>query len=399
MLFLECLFWFCVFIIFFNYAGYALVAYLFSQLRRRKRIIHTAELPSISFIVAAFNEEDCIEKKIINSLEQDYPSDRIEFIFVSDGSSDATPDIISRYSRIKLLHQPQRGGKSAALNRAVKAAKNEVLIFSDANTLLNKKAVRIMAAHYADPIVGGVSGEKKVLVPTYSADEVVNSEGLYWKYESTLKKIDSDFWSVVGAAGELFSVRRELYEPLPHHVILDDFLLSMKVALKGFRIIYEPKAFATELPSFSVADEHKRKVRIAAGGFQAISMLPRALQFWKHWKLSFLYISHRVLRWAVTPFCLVLALVTNFVLAADGAFLYLAILALQLAFYASALVLHLFPGLGKTAKPLKLSYYFVFMNISVIQGFFRFLRRNQPSTWEKARRSEPGLLEHRLIDQ
>lgn len=393
---LECLFWISCFLVFFNYIGYAILPFIVNKFHKQKEETSENYFPSVSFIVAAYNEDDCIEKKIINSLEQEYPNDRIEFIFVTDGSTDSTPQIIGRYSTVKLLHKPERSGKSAALNRAVETAQGDILIFSDANTLLNKKATYFITQHYYISKVGGVAGEKKVLTPTYSSDEIANSEGLYWKYESKLKQIDSDYYSVVGAAGELFSVRKNLYEHLPVSIILDDFVVSMKVAEKGYRIIYEPKAFATELPSFSIQDEHKRKVRIAAGGFQAIMMLPEALKFWKHFRLSYLYISHRVLRWMVSPFCLVIAFASNFLLTFTGSTIYIALFAAQVVVFFSAILVHFVPDLGKSVKILKLPYYFVFMNISVIQGFFRFLRRKQPSTWEKARRSRADLLESHL---
>lgn len=399
MIGLQLLFWISCFLIFFNYIGYAVIPFFVNKLGSQKKETPECYFPTVSFIVAAYNEEDCIEKKIINSLEQDYPKEKIEFIFITDGSSDATPLIVGRYSSIvQLLHQPERSGKSAALNRAIEKANGEILIFSDANTMLNKKASYFITRHYFDNEVGGVAGEKKVVASTYSSDEIANSEGIYWKYESRLKQIDSDYYSVVGAAGELFSVRKELYELLPSSVILDDFVVSMKVAQKGFRIKYEPKAFATELPSFSIDDEHKRKVRIAAGGFQALMMLPEALKFWKHFRLSYLYISHRVLRWMVSPFCLVVIFITSLFLALNGSLFYIAILTAQVVVYFSAILIHLIPNLGKATKLLKLPYYFVFMNISVIQGFFRFLRRKQLSTWEKARRSKPDLLENHLTN-
>jgi len=192
----------------------------------------------------------------------------------------------------------------------------------------------------------------------------------------------------VGAAGELFSVRRELYEPVPDQVILDDFLISMKIAQKGYRIVYEPQAYAMELPSFSIDEEKKRKIRIAAGGFQAMAMLPEALLFWKHPKLTFLYISHRVLRWTLSPLCLVTAFVTALLLTlGSGKLLYTIIFGLQLLFYASGLLYRVFPVLGRKIAILKLPYYFIFMNTSVILGFIRFLRGKQAATWEKAKRS------------
>lgn len=382
------------FIIFYNYAGYALIVFFLNKLKRKNNLLFRTDQfhPSISFIVAAYNEEDCIERKIINSLEQVYPADKIEFIFITDGSSDTTPDIVQKYTSIQLLHSKERKGKSAALNRAVASAKNEILIFSDANTFLNKEACLFISKHYSDSLVGGVAGEKKVvLMDNY--DTATSGEGLYWKYESLLKKLDSDFHSVVGAAGELFSVRKDLYQPVPSHVILDDFVISMKIAKQGFRIIYEPKAFAMELPSFSIEEEKKRKVRIAAGGFQAMAMLAGALRFWKHPKLSFLYISHRVLRWTLTPLCLVLALISSCVLSIHFLPVYTVAFVAQIVFYLSAVFYSLFPALGKKIAALKLPYYFTFMNFSVFEGFFKFIQKKQSSAWEKAKRTNFAVTE------
>lgn len=394
MIFWKFVLWVSCFIIFYNYAGYALIIFLLNRLRTKKKFTTPEYYPSVSFIVAAYNEEDCIERKILNSLEQNFPSNKIEFIFITDGSNDATPDIIKKYPSIQLLHSNERKGKSAALNRAVSNAKNEILIFSDANTTLNKEACVQISKHYIDQKVGGVAGEKKVVSPETENENAASSEGFYWKYESFLKKLDSDFYSVVGAAGELFSVRKELYQPVSPDVILDDFVISMKIAQQGYRIVYEPNAFAMELPSFSIDDEKKRKVRIAAGGFQAIAMLPQALFFWKHFKLSFLYISHRVLRWTLTPLCLVLALFSNFILAVySGIFFFKVMFILQALFYVSAMLYNFFPSLGRKFSILKLPYYFSFMNISVFQGFFKFIQKKQSSAWEKAKRTNYTLPE------
>lgn len=342
--------------------------------------------PTVSFIVAAYNEEDCIEKKALNSLELNYPKEKMEFIFITDGSTDNTHSILLKYPSIQVFHSPERKGKSAALNRAASIAKNDILIFSDANTILNKNACVNISRHYYFKETGGVAGEKKVISGPGSKNEVGHGEGLYWKYESLLKKLDSDFYSVVGAAGELFSLRRKLYEPVAENVILDDFIISMKVAEKGYRVIYEPNAYAMELPSFSLKDERKRKIRIAAGGFQAMKMLPGSLNVWKNFKLSFLYISHRVLRWTVSPLGLILALIANLVLflTSDLA-IYKILFAGQLLFYGMALLIMI---TGSNFKLFKLSYYFVFMNVSVVVGFYRFLKGKQPATWEKARRMQ-----------
>jgi biofilm PGA synthesis N-glycosyltransferase PgaC len=405
MYFWEYLLFICCFLVFYNYAGYAIIACFFNAFKRPAKNTpprafpdtsspaeNSEFFPTVSFIVAAFNEEDFIGQKIINSLEQDYPAEKIEYIFVTDGSSDKTPEIILRFPGLVLLHDNERRGKSAALNRAVLSAKHDILIFSDANTILNKEAVKNIARHYRDKRTGGVAGEKKIIPATGNTDEVGAGEGLYWKYESFLKKVDSAFWSVVGAAGELFSLRRELYEPVADNVILDDFIISLKVAEKGYRIIYEPGAYAMELPSFSLKDEHKRKIRIAAGGFQSIGMLRSLLRFWKQPRLSFLYISHRVLRWTLSPLCLVLALISNLVLVLiSDRPLFLVLFLAQALFYTLSFLATI-PSLKSRFKILKLPYYFVFMNISVIQGFFRFLSGNQSSAWEKARRSLPALV-------
>lgn len=378
------------FLVFYNYIGYILPVYLYNRLRKPRTPAlpqHPDDWPTISFIVAAYNEKDCIRDKILNSLDQDYPADKLEFIFITDGSTDETPQIASGYTRIHALHEPERKGKSAAINRAVATAHNDILIFSDANTILNREATRSIARHYLDPKIGGVAGEKKVLSITPHAQEVGESEGLYWKYESFLKQQDSTFYSVVGAAGELFSLRTRLYEPLANNIILDDFVLSLRVAQQGFRIHYEPDAYAMELPSFSFADEQKRKVRIAAGGFQAIGLLTPLLAFWRYPRLSYLYVSHRVLRWALSPLCLILAFLSNIFLFADtGNKAYGLLLAAQAALYGTAALAALFPKLKKKSRLIKLGSYFVFMNVSVILGFFRFLRGRQAATWEKARR-------------
>ncbi|HEV7621113.1 MAG TPA: glycosyltransferase family 2 protein [Flavisolibacter sp.] len=386
--------------IFYNYFGYALIIFFLNRLGFKKRadFIDTEDIPGVSFIVAAYNEEDCIEKKIFNSLAQDYPSDKIEYIFITDGSTDQTPAIIKQYPAVQLFHRAERMGKTAAINRAVDQAKNEILIFSDANTLLNKHATKNIVKHYSDPGTGGVAGEKRV-IETTNSDEAAGSEGLYWRYESFLKKIDSDFYSVVGAAGELFSLRKSLYEPVPSKVILDDFVISLKVAQKGYRFVYEPGAYAMELPSFSIQDEQKRKIRIAAGGFQAIGMLWKLLLFWKNPRLSFLYISHRVLRWTTSPICLVAALISNFLIIINSfSFFYTISFALQLAFYLASLTAYWSSKESKWHKMFKVAYYFVFMHISVIQGFFRFLHGKQSAAWEKAKRNSSILLERHVSE-
>ena len=393
MLFWKYVFLISLLLIVYNYIGYALIAFIINKLAinklapKTKPVLKTDEKPAVSFIVAAYNEEDVIERKIINSLEQNYPASKIEFIFITDGSTDKTNSIIQKYQSVKLLYNAERKGKSAALNRAVSIAKNKILIMSDANTFLNKEAVARIASHYNLSSTGGVAGEKKVLTYSEDVEGVGSREGLYWKYESFLKKIDSDFYSVVGAAGELFSVRKDLYEPLPDSVILDDFIISLKVAEQGYRIIYEPGAYAMELSSVTVSEEKKRKIRIAAGGFQAIRMLFSLFYFWRHPRLSFLYISHRVLRWTLSPFCLIILFISNGILALNtSSYIFKSSFILQVLFYLSAFISRYISATSKL-KFVKISGYFIFMNFSVFLGFFRYISKKQSSIWEKSKRS------------
>jgi cellulose synthase/poly-beta-1,6-N-acetylglucosamine synthase-like glycosyltransferase len=378
------------FLILFNYGGYAVLALILqrclpSPVKKPSQYpSDEARMPWLTFIVAAYNEADIIADKVSNCLAQDYPMDKVEWLFVTDGSTDATPDILKTFPQVRLLHRPERMGKTAALNRAVAEANNPIIIASDANTFLNKEAIRLIAAHYADLTVGGVAGEKKVLS---TGAAVGQGEGLYWKYESALKVIDSNFYSVVGAAGELFSFRRGLYEPVEPDVILDDFIISMRITEKGYRVVYEPRAIASENPSFSFDDEGKRKVRIAAGGFQAVARLGALWKVWRFPRLSFLYISHRVMRWWVSPFCLILALVASTLLwINDPHHIYRYIWIAQVLFYLLAIISPILPDKG-LFKAAKLPRYFLFMNLSVLQGFLRWIKGSQSSVWEKARRA------------
>ena len=312
----------------------------------------------------------------------------IEYLFITDGSTDGTNEIVNRFPQIRLIFHPERKGKSPALNRVTEFASNHILVFSDANALLNRDALLNITRHYADKTTGGVAGEKRVL-SSGKKDDLMNSEGLYWKYESALKKIDSDFYSIVGAAGELFSVRKDLWSNVEENTILDDFVISMQVAQMGYRIRYEPDAYAMELPSANLDEERKRKIRIATGGFQAMKKFRGLYRFWKHPRLSFLYISHRVLRWAVSPICLILMFVINAILAIayDSTF-YEWLFVLQSSFYFLAFLGFLANKNKRQIPLLSTCYYFTFMNLSSIAGFVRYKKNEKrlSGIWEKAKR-------------
>jgi biofilm PGA synthesis N-glycosyltransferase PgaC len=393
MVILEWLFWISLFIVFYSYLGYGILLYAILFIRRRFRKIDpeadSPYEPAVSLVIAAFNEEAFIRKKIENTLDLDYPQDKLKIIFVTDGSSDATPGITAGYSRIRHLHEAERRGKSAAINRAMHFVDTPIVVFCDANTLLNRECIRELVKFYRDPAVGGVAGEKKVL--SMNKEGAVAGEGIYWKYESALKKMDAELYTVVGAAGELFSLRTDLYEELPAHILLDDFVLSMQICRKGFRVQYEPRAFAMEEASADMKEEQKRKVRISAGGFQSILLLRDLLNPFRYPLLSFQFLSHRVLRWTICPLCLLILLFTNVLLAVrTNASVYIFLLAAQGLFYLLAGTGWILASRGSGWKLLYVPYYLLFMNVSVFLGFFRFIRGRQTVLWEKARRVGDG---------
>ena len=259
-----------------------------------------------------------------------------------------------------------------------------MVVFTDCNTLLNPEAVHELVRHYADPAVGAVSGEKRVLRDGSTSGA---GEGLYWRYESFLKRCDSDIHSLMGAAGELVSFRTELFAPLEPDTILDDFVQSMRIVGAGYRVVYEPRAYALEPPSFSLKEEMKRKVRICAGGWQAMSRLLPLLNPLRQPVVSFLYLSHRVLRWTLTPALLALLLPLNAALALQLDGVYALLLGLQGLFYGAAALGWWRAAQGQPAGPLLVPLYFTMMNVAVFQGAGRFWRDAQPAAWDKAQRA------------
>jgi cellulose synthase/poly-beta-1,6-N-acetylglucosamine synthase-like glycosyltransferase len=389
MLITVILFWISLSVLFFCYIGYGLFLFLFNQFRAGSASFKTHEAATdwlpVTILVTAYNEAAVLEKKIQNTLAIDYPADKLTVIFITDGSTDSSAAIIQQYPSLLWLHQDERKGKLAAIKRAMKQIETPIVVFSDANTDLNKECIKKIVLHYGDPKTGGVAGEK-MIVSNKDISAVGEAEGLYWKYESFMKKQDAAFNTVVGAAGELFSIRTELFKPPDDHIILDDFVISMSICLQGYKIEYEPGAYATEFPSASLAEEAKRKERISAGAYQSIGYLKSALNFLKHPLLGFQYISRRLLRWVLCPVMLIVLLVTNFiiVLSPEPSMVYKLFLYGQLSFYAGAFIGWLLLLSGKRMGILTIPFYFVFMNYCLVKGFIRFLKGRQTVLWEKS---------------
>lgn len=344
------------------------------------------EIPSVTILVSAYNEETILERKIHNTLAIDYPADKLNILFVTDGSDDASAEIVEKYPAAGLLHQPERRGKYSAIKRAMQHIKTSFVVFSDANSMLNPECLKKMMVHYNDEKVGAVAGEKKILRNKFES-VVGEAEGLYWQYESFLKRMDAGLYTVVGAAGELFSMRTELFKELDEDIILDDFVISMQVCLQGYRIEYEPDAFATESPSASLYEEEKRKTRISAGAYQSIRYLKQCLNFFKHPLLTFQYISRRLLRWVLCPAALLFLLVSNIIIVSGvNADLYRGFLLVQCLFYASALSGWLLVASGRRAGLFTVPFYFTFMNYCLVKGFIRFVKGRQTVLWDKSLR-------------
>lgn len=388
---MEVLLWISLFVVFYAFFGYGILLFIIIKIKRMLRglpvipVVSAANLPTCSLVIAAYNEEGFILEKIKNTLELEYPAGKLEFIFITDGSTDRTPELIAAYPQIRLMHSTDRRGKIAAVHRAMDTITTEVVVFTDANTYLNPDALLKICRHYADAKVGAVAGEKRIQIDV--AADATAGEGFYWKYESKLKAWDAELHSVVGAAGELFSIRTALYQPVSPNAILDDFMISLLVAQDGYRVLYEPEAYATETSSENVKEELKRKIRIAAGGIQSIVWLKSLLNPFKQPLLSFQYISHRVLRWTVTPFLMILALLLNIAIVINGgSMLYHILLIGQLAFYLASLAGWLLERREIKVKILFIPYYFCMMNYAVIRGIFRYLAGGQSAAWEKSKR-------------
>ncbi|TKC09338.1 glycosyltransferase family 2 protein [Pedobacter frigoris] len=383
-------FWVSLFLVFYTFFGYGILLYFLIRIKRlfkktRRKMSGFDELPTCTLIVAAYNESDFIEQKIANTLQLNYPQGKLELIFVTDGSSDNTPELVAKYPQIKLLHSPERKGKISAVHRAIAQVTSEVIVFTDANTFLNQDALVLICRHYADQKVGAIAGEKRVMID--EAADATAGEGFYWKYESKLKEWDSELYSVVGAAGELFSIRKSLYEPVPSNSVLDDFMISMRIAEKGYVIVYEPEAYAQETSSANIKEELKRKIRIAAGGIQSVIWLSALLNPFRYPLLSFQYISHRVLRWTITPFLMILSFVLNVCIVVNEANpLYVVLLGGQVLFYLSAYLGKLLEARKLRVKILFIPYYFCVMNYAVLAGLIRYFFGEQSVIWEKAQR-------------
>ena len=402
---MEWLFWGSFGLVFYTYLGYGVVVALLIGLRyawkgdcKQENCALSApdassdfatqnedELPHVSLVIAAWNERSILADKVRDIEGLTYPAYKLHVAFVTDGSDDGSDAWLRSHTDYDVYHEDARRGKTAALNRVMPLVETPIVVFTDANTHLHPEALQRLVAPYQDSRVGAVSGEKRVgLVDTDKAHGA--GEGLYWRYESLLKKMDFRLHTVVGAAGELFSVRTELFKAVPEDTILDDFMITLGIVDRGYRTAYVADAWALEAPSASLTDEWKRKTRICAGGFQSMLRLPGMLNVFRHPTATFQYVSHRLLRWAVAPFLLPIMFLANAFLAVTS-LVYAVIFLVHVAFYAAAFWGWTSRNSSTARKWLFTPLYFLMMNAAAWTGLWRYVRGNQSAAWIRARRA------------
>lgn len=381
-------FWLSVFIVFYTFFGYGILVWIIVKIkeafRKPQTYPVTEEYPMVTLLIAAYNEQDYIEEKMKNCLAIDYPKDRLKIVWVTDGSTDSTPELLAQYPENTVLHRPERRGKTAALNRAMEFVNTPFVVMTDANTYLNPESIYRLIRKFDNPKVGCVAGEKKVMTDGESA---AAAEGVYWKYESFLKDLDDRLYSSMGAAGELIAIRRGLWIPIPAGVLGDDLNISLNMLRRGYIIGYCKEAYAMEKPSADIKEEKKRKVRLAANGYQVTSMFRDLMNPFKYGVIAFQFVSHRVIRWILTPSNIILMFLLNIVLVAMGAgTFYTVFLVLQVCFYLAALAGMVLDRKGRSGI-LRVPYYFLFANFTMFPGLKYYLNFNGNAAWEKSRRA------------
>ncbi|GEJ57349.1 hypothetical protein AMYX_20900 [Anaeromyxobacter diazotrophicus] len=388
----------CLGLVAYSYLGYPLVLVVWTGLREavsgarflaggpdRRSRRRDDRWPSMTVVVAAHDEETCIRQKVENCLALDYPPELLDVVVGCDGCSDRTAELARAAggARVTVVEAP-RAGKAAVLSRLVPRARGDVVLLTDANTLLERGAAKALARHFQDRSVGAVVGRLRL----YNRVKRDYQESLYWKYETVLKYHEGKLGCVLGANGGLYAVRRLLFRPLRETTIIDDFVVPIRIAARGWRIPYDPEAVAYEETTEEVAADFARRARIGAGDWQALALVPEALDP-RLGFLPFAFVSHKLLRW-LAPFLLAAALAGSLALAVTGGLAARALLLAQLAFYGLALAGRRRPS-GPWRRPAALAWYFVSMNAALAVGLWRFVSGTQRAAWSRTRRAAPDV--------
>lgn len=379
---MKILFWLSILVIFYVYLGYPVIVYLVlfvSKKPVKKKYIY----PTISVIISAYNEGKNIENKIRNLLNLDYPKDKLEILIGSDGSTDRTDAIISKYinGKIKFFRHFERQGKPTMLNMLAREAKGEVFIFTDARQKLDKDSFKELVKNFSDHKVGSVSAE---LLFEKADSKTASGVALYWRYEKFIRNCESKIGSMLGATGALYAIRRELFPDLPRNLILDDVYIPITIIQKGYRAIFEPKAKVFDQVAKNAKEEFLRKTRTLAGNFQLFYYLKKLFNPFQS-LVGLQFFSHKFLR-LVVPFLLVIVFVINFFIL--DSYFYNLVFILQITFYT-------FACLGLIIKHVNRLFdvpcMFCVMNLAAVVGLYRFLTHKQDVLWRKPEENLQGV--------
>jgi cellulose synthase/poly-beta-1,6-N-acetylglucosamine synthase-like glycosyltransferase len=376
--------WFCLGVVLYVYAGYPLLVFCLARLFGRRGpadILRDENLPKLSLLIAAYNEDSVIIGRIENALAMDYPADKLEIVVTTDGCADRTAEFACRYvgRGIRLIENRERRGKAAALNAALPTLQGDIVMFSDANTYTEPDAGRQLVRWFQDPSVSTVCGRLILTDPETNR----NSDSLYWRYETFIKKQEGRLGALLGANGGIYAIRKDRYVPIPDGTILDDMVIPLISRLHfGGAIVYESRAVANEETPANVTAEFHRRSRIGAGGFGSLSLLAGLLNPASGW-VFFTFLSHKLLRWTC-PFFLIGLMATNILLAEEP--FYWGLLLAQVAFYATSIAAAYLPTQPRALKVLRLTTMFTSMNGALLVGFGRWVRGSQRVTWKRTAR-------------
>jgi cellulose synthase/poly-beta-1,6-N-acetylglucosamine synthase-like glycosyltransferase len=390
------LLWLALGLVAFSYVGYPLVLLAWESVReargalrflaggpdRRATAAAPESWPRVSIVFSAFDEEACIREKIENCLALDYPPDRLEIVVGCDGCGDRTAELARAAGgeRVHVHELAPRAGKASVLTRLVPSAQGDLVVLTDANSMLDPGALRALVRRFRDPAVGAVVGRLRLVNP----DRREAEEGIYWRYETFLKYLEGKHGCVLGANGGIYAIRRLLFSPLGADTVTDDFVVPARIAVRGWKVLFAPDAVAVEDAAGDAAREFVRRARIGAGNWQALARVPDLLDP-RTGFLFFAFVSHKLLRW-MTPFLLAGALAASAAAAvAPGAWVHRALLGAQLAFYGLALAGRVRGG-GPLRRLAAAAHYFVAMNAALAVGMWRFVRGTQPAAWQRTPR-------------
>lgn len=367
------LFWLAAGLLVFHYFGYPLLMGLLSKLKKTKPLPVQAGLPGVTMIISVYNEEDVIRERLENCLTLDYPRDKLRILVVSDGSTDNTHSIVEEYTRqgIELAVVPGRVGKTGALNQIIPELDTDIVIFTDANSMLRPDALQLLVRHFADPTVGAVCGELQL-----HGD--AGAEGMYWRYEKAIKQFESKVSTLTVVNGALYALRKSLHRPMNPQAA-NDFQHPLQVALQGYRTVYEPEAVALEFASGDEAVEAKRRVRIISRGWKGMVSHIQVLNPFQAGMFSFQFIARKLLRW-LGPVFMAIVLGTNIALFPRHVF-YQAVLGAQGLFYALAILGLVLNRFKIRFEPAYLPYYFCLINWAALKALFRFLAGRDSAVW------------------